>query len=105
MLCPNCHSQTENHSGKNSGKKLQNYCKDCGKEIGSRSTYCTKCAAKRKNKPKVENRPSKEELLEMIKTTSFVEIGKKYGVSDKAIAKWCVKYGLPSTRKEIKKLL
>lgn len=105
MLCPNCHSQTENHSGKNSGRKLQNYCKDCGKEIGSKSTYCTKCAAKRKNKPKVENKPSKEELLEMIKTTSFVEIGKKYGVSDKAITKWCVKYGLPSTRKEIKKLL
>ena len=101
MLCPNCHSQTENHSGKNK-KKEQNYCKDCGKPIGRKSTFCRNCAAKRKNKPKVKNKPTKEELYEMIKTTSFVEIGKKYGVSDKAVSKWCIKYGLPSTRKEIK---
>ena len=26
---------------------------------------------------------------------SFVEIGKKYGVSDNAIRKWCKKYNLP----------
>ena len=30
-----------------------------------------------------------------------MEIGNKYGVTDRAVAKWCRKDGLPSTRKEI----
>ena len=34
---------------------------------------------------------------------SFVAIGKKYGVSDNAIRKWCDKYNLPRKVSEIKK--
>lgn len=103
MLCPNCHSQTENHSGRNK-RKEQNYCKKCGKPIGNKSTYCTKCVPKH-SKEKVINKPSKEELWELIKINSFVKIGEMYGVSDRAVSKWCIKYGLPSTRKEIKEKL
>lgn len=50
---------------------------------------------------KVE-RPNKERLFEMIKTMSFVEIAKQYGVSDKAITKWCKSYGLPHRKKDLK---
>lgn len=49
---------------------------------------------------KVE-RPSKEELFELIKTTTFVEIGKKYNVSDNTVRKWCQNYNLPYRRKDI----
>ena len=37
---------------------------------------------------KVKERPSKEQLLEELTTTSYVQLGKKYGVSDNTIRKW-----------------
>lgn len=46
---------------------------------------------------------SREKLKKLIRTKSFVEIGKLYGVTDNAIRKWCDKYNLPRTKKEIKK--
>lgn len=107
ILCPNCHSLTENYSGKK--LKEQKYCPDCGAPIGNKSTYCRKCGPKHSNQPgaKVakEDRPSKEELLNLIKTTPFTKIGKMFGVSDNTIRKWCKVVGLPSTKTELKKYL
>jgi len=40
---------------------------------------------------KVE-RPSKEELENMLKDTSYVAVGKKYGVSDNSVRKWAKSY-------------
>ena len=54
-----------------------------------------------KSNRKVE-RCSREELKNLIRTTSFVQIGKKFGISDNAIRKWCVYYNLPSKVKDIK---
>ena len=104
IVCPNCHSQTDTFCGK---KDKHNYCIDCGKEISPKSTRCNSCARKTRIRYKVkpENRPSKEELLILIKTKSFVEIGKMYGVSDGAIRKWCKKYGLPKSKTESKNLI
>jgi len=42
--------------------------------------------------------PDKETLLKEIKTTSFVQLGKKYGVSDNAVRKWAKKYGIYDQR-------
>lgn len=39
-------------------------------------------------------RPSKEQLEQEIKTTSFLQLGKKYGVSDNTIRKWVKAYEL-----------
>jgi len=64
----------------------KNYC-ECGKKIYKTSKNCIKCSTL-KQKRKVENRPTKEEILKMIKETSYVQVGKKYGVSDNAIRKW-----------------
>lgn len=100
LLCPNCHSQTENYCGSANTNNTKYYCKDCGREINKYSTYCTMCS--HKHHRKVE-RPSKEEIEVLIKTESFLEIGRKYGVSDNAIRKWCKDYNLPFTKKEIKK--
>lgn len=102
ILCPNCHSQTENYGSKNI--KKHNHCADCGKEIALSSTWCPKCAAKHNRACKVDEclRPSKEELLDLIQTKPFTEIGRMYGVSDNAIRKWCKNMELPATKKELK---
>ena len=36
---------------------------------------------------------------------SFIQVGKKYDVSDNSIKKWCKRVGLPTSIKELKKLL
>ena len=102
ILCPNCHTQTENYGSKNI--KRHNYCADCGNEIALESTWCVKCAAKHNRVYKVDKdkRPSKEELLILIQTKPFTEIGRMYNVSDNTIRKWCKSVGLPSTKKELK---
>jgi len=38
----------------------------------------------------------------MIRTNSFVSIGKQYGVSDNAVRKWCDGYKLPRRKRDIK---
>lgn len=104
MLCPNCHSQTDNFCGKNYPyRKKRAYCKICGKELKDyRSLYCQECAAKLRGEAERKvKRPSKEELLKLVKNNSFEKVGKKIGVSGKTITKWCKSYGLPWHRKDI----
>ena len=49
-------------------------------------------------------RPNRQELKNMIRTMSFVDIGKKYNVSDNAIRKWCDNYNLPRLATFIKQI-
>jgi len=61
--------------------------------------FCSKeCYDKSQRKAE---RPSKEELFEMIKLKSFVQIGIDYGVSDNAVRKWCKSYDLPHKKKDL----
>lgn len=83
----------------NSKKQLY-YCIDCGKEISYGAKRCSVCASKAQQ---VCERPSREELKRMIRTMSFIEIGKIFNVSDNAIRKWCKKENLPFKKSEIKK--
>lgn len=55
------------------------------------------------NQRRVE-RPNKEELETLIKEKPFTRIAEQYGVSDKAITKWCKYYGLPHRKKDIRNL-
>lgn len=112
ILCPNCHALQNGNSGSNIGTYtkilkedqniLKNYCIDCGTEISNKATRCKSCAAKELYKEQIKNRPTREELKKLIRTTPFVQIGKMYGVSDNAIRKWCNVYNLPRTVSEIK---
>ena len=78
----------------------QYFCVDCGKEISKGAQRCVACEAlRRKNLPLSVSR---EELKTLIRTLSFIEIGKKYNVTDNAVRKWCKKYGLPYRVKDIK---
>lgn len=112
FLCPNCHSQTPTYCGKsqeNSSKnnlrtnrylnrnelevkeikikkeKKINYC-ECGKQIKRGSKRCEECNSI--NQRKVKNRPTKEDLLEMVNETNLSVVGRKYNVTANCIKKW-----------------
>ena len=74
-LCPIC--------GVNYKDKKANMCIDC---LHFKHTLINNTDTKR---------PNRDVLKNQIRTKSFVEVGKLYGVSDNAIRKWCKSYGLP----------
>ena len=89
LLCPNCHTQTETHSGKNRSNK----CKDCNKRIGRSTTRCQKCA--NQSMPRlVKFDIDPISLAKLVWSKPTVEIAKDFGVSDVAIAKRCRKFGI-----------
>lgn len=98
ILCPNCHSQTENFAGKSSKRKKNSEknkfkkcpaCKD--KLIYNGSKLCISCNNMLKRKV---TRPTMTELVELLNSHTWVSIGKKFGVSDNAVRKWAKRYGL-----------
>lgn len=122
ILCPNCHALENNNNNNNNKsdevklkpkKKIikqkskenierkKHYCIDCGKEISRNALRCKSCAAKEFNKDSQKHSLSRDELKNLIRTTSFVQIGEQFGVTDNAIRKWCDTYNLPRTKKEI----
>ena len=66
-------------------------CPNCNKKISFYSKQCKTCYDK--NRRKVQ-RPTKQILQEQIKHHSMLSLGRKYGVSDNAIRKWCKQYGI-----------
>lgn len=110
------HSENMRKQVLHSGNKLAPRCKHCWKRIYPKVNsfaYCKKCSKdlnierkilyNRSKNRKILERPSKEDLLKLILSKSFLEIGRIYGVSDNAIRKWCKQYDLPFRKKDIKK--
>jgi len=56
------------------------------------------------NQRRVE-RPSKEELWKLVKSTPFETIGRNYGVNGNSVKKWCKQYNLPYRKKDIDQLI
>lgn len=81
FLCPNCHRQTETYGSKPRQEEPKKY---------------QSCPNKRvpHMKARKVDRPSKEELSKMIWEKPASCIAKEFGVSDKAIEKWCKTYGI-----------
>jgi len=85
FLCPNCHSQTETYTGRNTRGMKKNVCIDCGKEISKHATRCKSCASKlQPNK-----RPDKDTLMSTLieNKYNFSKVGRIFNVSDNAIRK------------------
>lgn len=70
-------------------ERKKNFCLECQAKIALDAKRCSPCQTRRTRK--VE-RPSLEVLMNELKTTSYVSVGKKYGVSDSAIRKWIKSY-------------
>jgi hypothetical protein len=47
--------------------------------------------------------PSRDELKFLIRNSSFKEIGRKYGINDNSVRKWCDAYNLPRRAIDIKR--
>ena len=73
-------------------------CEKCGVEISHGSILCIKCFRESQR----EDHPNREELKQLIRTKTFVDIGTQFGVTDNAIKKWCKNEGLPYRKRDIK---
>jgi hypothetical protein len=108
ILCANCHAEVENNIHKSliksfqkeerkelekkldlilkdSPKKKMFHCKFCQSKISQGLQICAKCSSFNQRKVK---RPPYKQLIEELRSSSYVALGKKYGVSDNAIRKW-----------------
>ncbi|MNS24755.1 hypothetical protein D3C72_566180 [compost metagenome] len=97
LLCPNCHQQTDTWGFKKAGqsvraslKKEPRHCIQCNAICVGR--YCSRACFNLSSR-KVE-RPTKEELAELLEQYPFTSIGRRFGVSDNAVRKWARRYGL-----------
>lgn len=114
LLCANCHREV--HAGLINFPLITTFnqerfeelqlqkepkiyrCEKCGKFISKGARFCVDCAHESK---RIAERPSREQLKELIRTKSFLEIGRLYGVSDNAIRKWCKTENLPYRKQDI----
>jgi hypothetical protein len=112
IVCPNCAATLPTHCGRSLKKPVwPRQCDHCGEEYRpsyARQRFCSRhCAAHARGKraqgrPKPESRkvdrPPYEQLLAEIDATSFLAVGRKYGVSDNAVRKWLRWYELQRER-------
>ena len=106
-VCPNCNQQLDTTKKRISNKirkKInvdKKYCKQCGIEISNntKNNVCHKCFCVLKRKC---TRPTRNELKELIRNSTFRLIASRFGVSDKAVTEWCLQYKLPDKKYLIK---
>lgn len=80
-------------------RKRGSFCILCNQKITAGASYCKGCYLKLSRKAE---KPSKEQLYQELKESNFCAVGRKYGVSDQAIRKWCKSYGLPTHASDYK---
>lgn len=126
LLCSNCHQDfhfKESWEGINieqylgievvipliddidrSKTHVKHCCTSCGKELyeKSKTGLCSVCYNKT---TRVVERPEPVQLAKEIIESSFCAVGRKYGVSDNSIRKWCIAYGMPTKKDELKQWL
>lgn len=83
ILCPNCHTQTDSFAGKRSKRRPPTPA-----EINPNRRHAPRYGARK------VIRPSKEVLEMEVREIPMVQLGKKYGVSNVAVKKWCKSYGI-----------
>jgi hypothetical protein len=103
ILCPNCNATLDTHCGrKNAHPPSERSCLLCGTAFRPRSErhrYCSRVCGQRAPKrpgPRPElrrvERPPYERLVAEIAELGYLAVGRRYGVSDNAIRKWCRAY-------------
>ena len=99
LLCPNCHSQTDNFAGRKARKKR--FCNQCKKPIKTKNKYCEECLSKVLGNKTRKFNPSKEHLSKTIVNFNYniCAVGRHFGVSDNAIRKRCRLLKISHTKK------
>lgn len=92
LLCPNCHSQTNTFSGKRHKKYYK--CPICQSPIQGKSTKCKKCENFSRRGKNVLDWPPVEEVISMVRSSSFLQTGKRLNRSDNAIRKFLKRNGI-----------
>lgn len=82
-------------------RRAKHECPVCGKLTYNKECCSPECRIKKAQRAE---RPERQELKRMIRTMSFITIGKIFGVTDNTIRKWCKGYGLPYRTSDIKSL-
>lgn len=101
LVCSNCHREI--HHGMHEIKSLQKYfrleickiCPVCNEEFITKNEEQILCSPRCSQIYRQKlNRPTKDELFELVWLKPTTHIAKQYGVSGKAIEKWCKNYGI-----------
>ena len=106
ILCPNCNATLDTHCGrKNRPQSARRRCEECDRPFypsayGTR--FCSqRCAGSEKRRVRTGvaqpdlrrvERPPFEQLKAELAASSYLAVGRKYGVSDNAIRKWVRQY-------------
>jgi Zn finger protein HypA/HybF involved in hydrogenase expression len=110
MICPNCNSQTDTFSGRNTHRiKKKIHCKKCNELIESKNKngICRECWIKTEpTQYQTRFEISKEELEKLVWEVPMIKIGEMFKVSGNAVKKRCKKLGIsfPSRGYWVKKL-
>jgi hypothetical protein len=103
IVCPNCAATLDTHCGRNLRMpKPELECRRCGAPFTPgypRQRYCSRNCGQRWERP-IGPRPAArrvewpryEQLVREIAESSYMAVGRKYGVSDNAIRKWLRQY-------------
>jgi len=108
LLCSNCHrelhyreTETRRNDRLSTGKKncrkfyKEIQCSVCGKIFKPKSKTQVACCKKHRDiLMRKANRPARRTLGLDMKKMTWVDIGRKYGVSDNAARKWAAAYSL-----------
>ena len=82
---------------KNNKKKWHptKHCELCGAMIDKKAKVCRQCYDIKRRK----NVPTQNELMDCLSELkgNFCAVGRRYGVSDNAVRKWCRSYGMSCT--------
>jgi hypothetical protein len=98
IICPNCNATLDTHCGrKNKRERAERACESCGQRFWPRARkqrFCSRRCVVRHNAPALRRveRPPYEQLIAELEASSFLAVGRRYGVSDNAIRKWLRAY-------------
>lgn len=101
VLCPNCHACSDHYCGRNTGRYKKAQKKEKIKKIIMAQQKVKDLDCHNRTYEERGRSPGKQILKDELRVNSFSAIGRKYGVSDNAVRRWCDHYGLPRHSKII----